>query len=818
LNLLLSRIADIIKADLPQWIDDISIHNVAIDSRQEAIPFRTLFFALIDKRDGHHYIHEMYDKGIMAFVISHDIQYDAFPNASFLKVKNTLTALQSLASMYRSKFKLPVIGITGSNGKTIVKEWLYQMLHTHYKICRSPKSFNSQIGVPLSVLQLNERHTLAMFEAGISTKDEMSRLQKIIKPNIGILTNIGDAHDSGFENKQQKLNEKLKLFTACQKIITRDIYIMSLSDTSRFVQWSYNNAESCAAYKFQRTKDNNLRYCTLYFQNEQQEFILPFQDKASVENFLHCYVLMHQLEFSHDEIMEAAMHISALPMRMAMQEGNNNCTIIDDAYSNDIASLKIALDFHKHQAIHQAHILILSEVDTKEYELDQYIKHLISLLPLYPLQEIYFIGTSFERYADDFKNIDASLYYIPDIVQLRYRLLQQAFSDTCILIKGARVFQLETIVDMLIKKTHQTHLEINLNALTHNLNIYRSKLRPTTRMMVMVKALSYGSGGYEIASLLQNQQVDYLAVAYADEGIELRQQGIQLPIMVMNVDEESMAQVIAYNLEPEIYSFTQLQLFGEYVSQRNELAYPIHIKLDTGMHRLGFIQEELIQLCIYLQSYPYVKIASVFSHLAASDEANHDDFTHLQIKKFIQLSQYISQNISYQFIRHILNSAGITRHNDAQYEMVRLGIGLYGVDPSPAMQSSLEVVSQLKTYILQTKEVAQGHTIGYSRKGVVTTSMRIAIVAIGYADGLPRVLSNGKGQMLIHGQLAPIVGNICMDMTMLDITAIPEAKAGDEVLVFGHLPTVSQVAIQANTIAYEILTGISSRVKRVYIS
>ncbi|HRG88944.1 MAG TPA: bifunctional UDP-N-acetylmuramoyl-tripeptide:D-alanyl-D-alanine ligase/alanine racemase, partial [Chitinophagales bacterium] len=728
---------------------------------------------------------------------------------------------------HRAKFTLPTIAITGSNGKTIVKEWLYQLLHEDYNIVRNPKSYNSQIGVPLSLWLINSENNLGIFEAGISEPNEMQKLEKIIAPSIGVFTNIGEAHSEGFLNIRHKTKEKLTLFVNCDVLIYCKDYPdinQSLGEinvlrgkNAPVMSWSMSNEADLQVTSVMQK--NNRSFIHSIYKGRELDFEIPFADKASVENAIHCACVMLYLGKEFDVIRERMKHLAGITMRLEMRDAINNCSVINDSYNSDIGSIKIAIDFLKQQNQHPKKTVILSDIlQSGRGEIDLYTE-VAALLEESKVHRLIGIGTAINRQRKLFEKNEALEFEAYESTDEFLKHIDSSrFSNEVILLKGARKFRFEVISKFLEKKAHETVLEINLNALTHNLKAYQKLLNPDTKIMAMVKAFSYGSGSFEIANTLQFNRVDYLAVAYADEGVELRKNGITLPIMVMNPEQRSFDVMIQYNLEPEIYSLNLLERFTEVLAllhPREANRYKIHIELETGMNRLGFNKEELPVLIERIQANHQLQVASVFSHLAASEDKAYDDFTATQISNFDAMSQQICSAFDYKIIRHILNSNGITRHTQAQFDMVRLGIGLYGLDSSNKIDNKLMVVSTLKTTISQIKKLKKGDTVGYGRVGKVSKDKTIATVGIGYADGLSRKLSNKVGRMLVNGKLVPVIGNVCMDMTMLDITGV-EAKEGDEVIVFGNNPTVEEVAEAAETIPYEILTGISSRVKRVY--
>jgi alanine racemase len=819
----ISEITKIIKGVLIHESDaNALIRELAIDSRRLIMPEGSLFFALTSKRnDGHKYIEELYEKGVRNFVVETEpTNLLLLYNANIILVKNTLFAMQALAAAHRKQFNIPVIGITGSNGKTMVKEWLYQLLNESKNIVRSPKSFNSQIGVPLSVWQMREDHDLAIFEAGISEPDEMDHLQPIIQPTIGIFTNIGHAHDENFINRIQKAGEKFKLFTKVktlvysidQKELQEGIIKTGLLKNIETFTWSRKVAADLHILSVE--PDGHFTQLKAIYKGAEISIEIPFTDEASIENAIHCWATMLLMDYNNTLIAKRMRMLQPLAMRLEMKAGINNCTLINDSYSNDIDSLSIALDFLNQQKQHRKKTVILSDILQSGRSENHLYSEVSELLNQKKIDRLIGIGKGISRQASLFK-VEKEFFSTTEEFLDSYSL--NAFANESILLKGARMFGFERITESLQQKTHETVLEIDLSALVHNLNYYRSKLDPGTKVMAMVKAFSYGSGSFEIANILQFHQVDYLTVAYADEGIELRKAGIKLPIMVMNPDEESFDAIIKYQLEPEIYSFRVLKMLEASLLKLSVNSPPvgIHIKIDTGMHRLGFDPVEVDELINQIKDRPPIIVKSVFSHLAASDSPANDDFTRHQISLFRMISERISFEFDYPILRHIANTAAITRFPEARFDMVRLGIGLYGIAPMPDEQEKLENVSTLRSIISQIKHVQSDDTVGYNRRYKANKETTIAIVPIGYADGLSRALSNGIGHLKVRGKFAPIVGSICMDMTMIDITCI-NAHEGDEVIIFGKDLPITRLADEMGSIPYEILTGISQRVKRVY--
>ncbi len=798
--------------------DEQLITDVSIDSRNIKSNNTCLFFAIIGARNnGHQFIQQLYDQGIRNFVVSDAHCYqNHYTNCNFLLVKDTLLSLQLLAQKHREQFKVPVIGITGSNGKTIVKEWLFQLLKDDYSIVRSPKSYNSQVGVPLSVLQMNEGNTLGIFEAGISLPNEMRHIAAVIQPDIGIFTNIGEAHAENFVDVSQKIEEKLKLFQHTKNIIYCKDYESlhtgikksNIAQHSNLFTWSKKNSADLLIVKVEKAKlETEIQGI---YKNDFIKIVIPFSDDASIENAIHCWCVMLFLGIHQDVIGSRMHYLSPVAMRLELKQGINGCSIINDSYNSDIGSLAIALDFLNQQNQHASKTVILSDILQSGIDDEKLYAGVAAMCKAKGISKFIGIG---EGLSNNQHQFDCSKEFYATTEEFLKHASAGMFKDETILIKGARAYRFEQISKMLQQKAHQTVLEVNLSALVHNINLYRSQLRHNTKIMAMVKAFSYGSGSFEIANVLQYNRVDYLAVAYADEGIELRKAGITLPIMVMSPEMQSFDNMVKYNLEPEIYSFHILKEFTDAIKHLNRERIAVHIKLDTGMHRLGFEENDINELCVRLKNAPAVVVKSVFSHLVASDESEHDEFTKKQISSYKMMCSMLENHLGYPFLKHILNSAGAMRFRDEQLDMVRLGIGMHGFSSASGLGFIPTV--QLKTVISQIKQVAAGDTVGYSRKGKVTRNSRIATVPIGYADGYTRKLGNGIGSMLINGKQAPTIGNICMDMTMLDITDI-DAEEGDEVIVFGEGQPISEVAKAAGTIAYEVLTNMSSRIKRVY--
>lgn len=800
-------------------LHDQTISILLTDSRRLSFPEQSLFFALKTKtNDGHKYIEELYKLRVRNFVVSEMLPaYEEMADANFLVVKDTLKALQRLAIFHRRRFDIPVIGITGSNGKTIVKEFLYQLLHDEFNIVRSPRSYNSQLGVPLSVWQMNEKHTLGIFEAGISQPNEMEKLQPIIAPTIGILTNIGEAHQENFISVSQKCQEKMALFTDCEAIIyngddpvaSRCIEAALLSHKA--IGWSRTDSDApLFVQSIQKKGNETTLHCTLL--GFERVVRIPFTDDASIENVIHCLAVILYLKPTHVNEVERFSHLEPVDMRLNIKQGINHCLLINDTYNSDINSLDIALDFQQSRRVDKQMktTLILSDILQTGTLPKSLYKKVADMVQRKKVDRLIGIGRDLYEYGSLFP-MEKELYHTTEefIQSPSFR----TFNHELILIKGSRRFHFERITELLEKKVHETILEVNLDAIVHNFNHYRSMLRPETKIVCMVKAFGYGAGSYEIAKTLQEHRCDYLAVAVADEGAALRKEGISIPIIVMNPEFSSFNVLLDNQLEPEVYSFRLLDAFIKETERRGITSFPIHIKIDTGMHRLGFQPADMAELCRRLNDQCGVAVRSVFSHLSGSDSPEFDSFTRQQKECFDQAADALEKGLEYRLMRHLLNSGGIERFPQYQMDMVRLGIGLYGVSASG--RSGLKNVSTLKTVILQIQSVAEGESIGYSRNLYVDRESKIAIIPVGYADGLDRHLSRSGGEVLIRGRRCPIVGNICMDTCMVDVTDI-DAAEGDPVVIFGEELPVSEIAERLDTIPYEILTSISPRVKRIY--
>lgn len=778
---------------------EADILHLLTDSRRLDTPRGTLFFAIPTARNtGVRYIETLHQAGVRSFVVPSGTQV-SFQDINLWEVPDVVRALQQLAAHHRRQFHIPVIGITGSNGKTVVKDWLVQLLSPDYRIVSSPKSYNSQIGVPLSVWQMDGDHDLAIFEAGISRPGEMENLCQVIQPTIGILTNIGHAHDENFSSLQQKQQEKCRLFDRCTSVVCNEQYPVRNAR-------HWGTGDDCLV----RLLDVHVRagesILELSIGGTPSSVSIPFTDRASQQNALSCITLMALLGYPPSAIAQRCARLAPVEMRLEILQAVGNSLLINDSYSLDLASLDLALDHLVHQHQYATRTLIISDIPQTGIPSDQLCQQLAALLRQKGVQRLLAVGPQLSEHQAHFSAFDAHFYPSTEALLADTSL---SFHNEAILLKGARLFGFERVAALLRRNSHETVMEVNLDALIHNLNYYRSRLNPGTRLMAMVKASSYGAGTVEVASALQYHHVDYLTVAYADEGVTLRRGGISLPIMVMNPEPSAFDDIIRYHLEPDIYSLRILDLFADHL-QGTDSPYPIHLEFDTGMHRLGFSGHDLPSLLLRLQQLSHlVRVQSVFSHLACSEDPSMDDFSHRQIQRLQSWSLHLPG------LKHILNSSGITRFPEAQMDMVRLGIGLYGIAPEPDVQRHLRQVSRLVTRISQIKSIPAGDTVGYNCRWRAPRPSRIAILTIGYADGLNRHLGNGNGRVRIANLEAPIIGSVCMDMCFIDVTDIP-CSEGDPAVFFGDDDLLQRNADAAHTIPYELLTAVSPRVKRVY--
>ncbi|KJF42569.1 bifunctional UDP-N-acetylmuramoyl-tripeptide:D-alanyl-D-alanine ligase/alanine racemase [Draconibacterium sediminis] len=819
INLTAKQISAVVNGEFfaSSSFQDFTVSEIITDSRTFFGGTNVAFFALSGPVfNGHNYIAQLRKKGVLLFIVSDKNFID--DKAGYILVKDTVFALQQLAAYNRSRFSQPVIGITGSNGKTIIKEWLYDLLAAELKIIRSPKSYNSQVGVPLSTLLIDEQYDLAILESGISEPGEMQKLAPIVRPDIGILTNIGDAHQENFHSLEEKLLEKLKLFAGAKKLVfqsdrfySKNIAAFCSQNNIDPINWTLENNN--AAIQFKSKIKSASTEVEAILKNDHYSFSIPFTDDSALENACHCFATLIALEKDPKDFLTQFSKLQPVAMRLEIKQGINNCLLINDYYNSDLNSLSIALSVLKQQAA-KSHLfkhVILSDIQQTGIETTELYSKVNQLLQVWGINKLTGIGKDLYQHQHIFQ-LESEFY--TGRSEFEKRFVRSNYSSSAILLKGARQFELEKISALLQQKAHQTVLEINLNALVHNLNTFRKLLRAETKIMVMVKAFSYGSGDVEIAQLLQHQNVDYLAVAVADEGVQLRNAGITIPIVVMNPEHDSFQNIIDFNLEPNIYSFQLLQEFVKALEEFGLSNFPIHIKIDTGMNRLGLkTEKEVEEVITFIKNNKHLKVSSVFSHLAGSDEPELDDFTQEQFKRFADLSALIENSFPYKIDKHILNSAGIERFPQHQMNMVRLGIGLYGISQTGL---ALQQISTLKTTVSQVKTVNTNETVGYNRNGKIKQQSRVAVVPMGYADGINRRLGNGLGSAFVNGQEARIIGNICMDMLMLDITNL-EVNPGDKVEIFGPNISISKVAQLLETIPYEILTGISQRVKRVYL-
>jgi alanine racemase len=812
-----SDIAEIINGKLIGR-PDLLVSEVITDSRQLSYSEGVAFFAISGKNhDGHEFIEILYQKGILIFVVEKlPEEHQRYPNAAFILTKNTIDALQKLAAYKRKAFKSPVIAVTGSAGKTVVKEWLADVLGLTTSVIRSPKSYNSQIGVPLSVLKLDDRYKLGIFEAGISLPGEMDKLQKIIDPEIGIITNIGDAHRENFTDNKTKASEKLKLFRNAESIIFCSdqelLKSLILDDknlsSKNLVDWSFENTNARIFVKKSSLSEGKTGI-HMVFNGVTNDFVVPFSDRASVENAVSVAAVCLALGTGVDIIARGLETLVSVAMRMEMKSGINNCQLIEDYYNSDPGSLGMALEYLKSQSGRKT-TLIMSDFVQSGRDEEELYSEVARLVKKTGIDKFIGIGKALVRNSNLFENANKFFYSTDEFVNA---FNGGDFRNEIILLKGARVYEFEKIGKLLEQQIHQTVLEINLDAISHNLNEIRRKINPGTRIMVMVKAFAYGAGPAEIAALLEYHRVSYLAVAYTDEGVELRNAGVTLPVMVMNPDPASADLIIKYNLEPEIFSFQSLEKFIAEASRHGLLNYPVHVKIDSGMHRLGFMPEDISDLAEILKTAECIKIISVFSHLAASEDPALDHFSHHQAEVFINAADQIHNVLGYPFLRHILNSSGIIRFPQYQFDMVRPGIGIYGIGNYGNL--AFKTAGRFKTRISQIKRIKAGEPVGYGCADVAEYERTIAILPVGYADGLSRKLGNRTGNLFIKGARVPIIGNICMDMCMVDITGL-RADPGDEAEIFGENITIDEIAEKCHTIPYEILTSIPPRVKRVF--
>jgi len=792
---------------------EIKIKNIAFDSRTIYSTKNTAFLAINTKKNsGQKYIDTVIEKGIDTIITEHKIDN---PFINQIITKNSVEFLQTLAKYHFENSDINSIGITGSNGKTILKEWLYQCLSNEFVTVKSPKSFNSQIGLPLSLLQIDKKHELGIFEVGISKPDEMEKQENVFHPKIGLLTHIGTAHSANFSSEEELIQEKLKLFKQSEIIFfnadNKLIYklIHQLYSSKKLISYGLRNNNDITIISDinDRSQDIKIKYF-------EEEFSLPInqRDEATLTNVLALIGILKELKISNSDIKEKIDALKAVEMRLESIEGIRNNLIINDSYNLDLDSLKIAFQFIGEYNKPKKSLILTDILDSNENSEELY-SEVSELVNEQKFDKVFLIG---EEISSFYKLFNSETFTFNNTNQFIESKVINDLENQVILLKGARKFEIEKIKEILELRKHDTVLEINLNAILHNINFHKSLLKPETKMMAMVKANAYGLGSYEISEFLQHHHIDYLGVAFADEGVELRKKGITTPIIVMNPEQHSYDSVIEYNLEPEIYSLRVLELFNEQlIKSGNQQKYPIHIKLETGMHRLGFKDFELDELIEKLNSMN-VKIQSIFSHLSSSDMPEEKEFTLNQLKNFEKNSSYFIEKLGYQPIRHILNSSGITNYSDYQYDMVRIGIGMIGDTSNKSIKSQLQHSVNFKTVISQISKVKQGESVGYSRRFKAEHDTKIATIPVGYADGIPRLIGNKVGNVGINNQLCSIVGSICMDMMMIDVENV-SAKEGDSVSIFNSNPSLEEFSKYCNTITYEVLTSISPRVKRIYI-
>ncbi|WP_462254210.1 bifunctional UDP-N-acetylmuramoyl-tripeptide:D-alanyl-D-alanine ligase/alanine racemase [Ekhidna sp.] len=775
--------------------EDIDITHFSVDTRTLLGNNGEVFIAIEGKRDGHDYVRAAIDKGVRNFIVSKELE---LKGVNQLIVKDTVLSFQKIATNHRNLFAIPVIGITGSNGKTTVKEWLSTILSQGRYVVKSPKSYNSQIGVPLSIMELRQQHEIGVFEAGISKVGEMTNLQNIIKPTFGIFTNLGEAHDDGFDSMEQKLNEKLNLFSDSEKVICNNesLYYDQIQKRlgSKLITWGSKQAN------YSVSNDSGI------INVSGRKFETAFDSSTQLENLTHCIVSALELGLSPEEIQNGLNLVEGVPMRLELKKGINGCYILDDTYNNDEAGLRVAIDYLESHRQNEKRTLILSDILHSAKSDKELYKTINQIIVGRGFSRLIGVGTRISSNANCF-SIPSNFYDSTD------DLLNQMpeFNDEMVLVKGARNFELERVVQRIEEKSHGTILEVNFEALHHNLTQYQSLLNGKTQLMVMVKANAYGAGLLEVANFMQHQQVDMLGVAYVDEAIQLRKNGISIPIMIMNPYIESFDQFERYDLQAEIFSITHFKRM-----LRDTVRRPgIHLKIDTGMHRLGFKPNELDDLITLLEANRDVKVEGIFTHFSSAEQTEEDEFTIEQAELFEAAYDRLSHVLGYNPLKHACNSAGIVRWPQYHFDMVRLGIGLHGFDPAESLK--LRYPGQLKTVISQIQHLDKGATVGYSRKGLITRKSRIAILPIGYEDGYSRIFGNGNASVSVGGNLCHTVGNVCMDMIMVDVTDT-NAKEGDEVTVFGSNPTIEDLAKISSTMPYEILTNVSSRVKRIFVS
>ena len=826
MNYSITEISNVLEVTGGHIIDeDAIVSQLLTDSRSLTQPEETIFFALrTEADDGHNYIPDLYDKGVRNFVVASD--YFAPPEcaaANFIAVDSPLDALQALATFHRRRFReLPVIGITGSRGKTTVKEWLYQLLKDDYRIVRSPRSYNSQIGVPLSLWDIDNNTDLAIIEAGISTIHEMDNLQAMIRPTIGIITNLGSEHNDGFDSMEQKAQEKAKILNNCECIVycaddplvTHTIAPLVESDVALAISWSRNHCEApLQVDSADRTENATTLHYT--FNDEDGEVMIPFIADRDIDNAITCLAVLLHLGLDGDTIAQRMAALTPVGTRLNVIEGVNNCTVIVDSYTSDYNSLTPALNFMTRRAGNRPCTVILSDLATESYSGDELYIRVSELLKTKRVNRLMGIGKEMGRYSRYFNDLPHARFF-EDTQEFLNDVAKGDFDDETILIKGDPSFGFSQIIDLLEAKQHMTVMEVDLNALAHNFKFFKSLIKPGTKTVGMVKARGYGAGSYEIAKTLQDCGCDYLAVAVHDEGVDLRKASITMPIIVLNPNGVNYKAMFQYRLEPELYNLDMGRDLIKEGKKYGVHGFPVHIKIDSGMHRLGFIREQLPELIEMLKDQDVITPASVFTHLSVADDPSQDEYTFSQFDYFDSCSDLLQQSFDHHIMRHVLNTSGIVRFPDRQYDMVRIGIGLYGIRTLfDGSEDALMPVSALRSIIISIKEWPAGTTVGYGRVGVLERDSRIATVTIGYADGFDRHFGNGRVSMWVNGKLCPTVGTVCMDAVMIDVTDVP-CKVGDTVEIFGEHVPVEQLSEARGTIPYEILTSVAPRVKRVY--
>lgn len=796
--------------------DKLFVVEISFDTRKIIFPEACLFIALEGQlRNGHDYISDAYEKGVRIFLVSENYQplIENTQNSVFLKVKSPLTALQNLAKIHRKKFFIPIIGITGSNGKTVVKEWLSELLESDFKICKSPRSFNSQLGVAISILGLEKSHELGIFEAGISKNGEMESLWKMIQPSLTVFTHLGSPHDAGFESRLQKVKEKLILCKNADVIVVpKDIpelqdelsSLKTKQPLTKIITWGNNEGATFRIVKVDRTALGQKIIFT--YRGSEHVLNIPFLDDASVANAMTCFCVLFAVERWDNKHMELFLKLRSVNNRLTIEKGRRGNVLLNDSYSNDYESLAIALDVIQRQQPNLPLSLIISDMEQVTNNLKSDHLKIKQLFENKKIKSIIYVGNNPSNYLENF-----NVTNFATVDELMNSGILNELNQSAILIKGARKFQLERVVELLRERLHKTSLEIDLDAIKHNYRYWKKKTSSNTKMMCMVKAFGYGSGTFEVSKTLQEIGVDYLGVAYADEGVLLREAGIKVPIMVMNTDAQTMNLLYDYGLEPVVYSKENLENYITLLNGRNGR---IHIEIDTGMHRLGFDARNV--LAVFKDLPSNIKVVSVFTHLAVSEDPAKDSFTENQSNKLYQIAGEIENLLGYSVLKHVSNTGGIDRFTHLQSDMVRLGIGLYGLMPDGKENSSLQVVASLKTTITQIHNVQANEGIGYGQHNAEQKDRKIATIAMGYADGLSRRFGKKVGGVLIRGKYAPFVGNICMDMSMVDVTSI-DCNEGDSVEVFGKNLSINEMAHRGGTISYEILTSISQRVPRIYL-